>query len=112
MTTNKYLMQLAKERLIEILDVLNPQESHYVELQALWESVINDKYHWTHCYSLTEKEQERLSGEAWDMFGDVERAVYSQIPNEDIIYSYIPCTKYIKMSSENITAIIAAIKAA
>lgn len=112
MTTNKYLMQLAKERLTEILEVLNPQENHYVELQALWESVIDDDYHWHHTYSLTEKEQERLCDQAWDMLGDVERAVYTQIPNEDIIYSYIPCTKYIKMSSENITAIIDAIKAA
>lgn len=112
MTTNQYLLQIAKERLTEILDAINPCGERYLELQALWESVIDDDYYWTHCYSLTENEHERLCDEAWDMLGYVEKSVYNKISSEDIIYSYIPCAKHIKMSSENITAIINAIKAA
>lgn len=112
MTTNNCLKTMAKERLTEILEVLTPCEEHYLELQALWESVIDDDYHWHHTYSLTEKEQERLCDQAWDVLSAVEKTVYNKIPNEDIHYSYIPCTKYMKMSSENITALIEAIKLA
>lgn len=49
MTTNQYLLQIAKERLTEILDAINPCGERYLELQALWESVIDDDYYWTQC---------------------------------------------------------------